>query len=136
MKIYWDSSALLNAIASKKVFDRFDPDQHTTRSHAFVEGFSHLTGRGLPMRDGTRQKITPSDGFAVIAALARRLSFRDLSPAETLQILELAQRRGVQGARIHDLLHARAAALSGSEKILTRDLTFASLGESIPTEWP
>ncbi len=58
MKIYWDSSALFNALASKTVFDRFDSDEHITRSHGFAEVFSHLTGRGLPMKDGTRQKVS------------------------------------------------------------------------------
>src|SRR5947208_9608226 len=113
MKIYWDSSALLNALASKRVFDRLDSDEHTTRSHGFVEVFSHLTGRGLPMKDGTRQRVSPADAFKMIAALANRLSCRDLSSAETLAAIEMAEKRGVQGARIHDLLHARAASLGG-----------------------
>ena len=48
----------------------------------------------------------------------------------------LADKRGVQGARIHDLLHARAARLGGADVILTRDTAFNSLGEGIRTEWP
>jgi len=136
MKIYWDSSALFNALASKMVFDRLDSDEHTTRSHGFAEVFSHLTGRGLPMKDGTRQKVSPADAAKMLSSLATRLSLRDLSGAETLAVIELADERGVQGARIHDLLHARAAALAGAEKILTRDGGFSSLGEVINIEWP
>ena len=136
MKIYWDSSALFNALASKTVFDRFDSDEHITRSHGFAEVFSHLTGRGLPMKDGTRQNVSPADAAKMLSTLAKRLSLRDLSGAETLAAIEMADKRGIQGARIHDLLHARAAVLAGAEKILTRDGAFRSLGESINTEWP
>ncbi len=136
MKIYWDSSALFNALASKTVFDRFDSDEHITRSHGFAEVFSHLTGRGLPMKDGTRQKVSPADAAKMLSTLAKRLSLRDLSGAETLAAIEMADKRGIQGARIHDLLHARAACLGGAQKVLTRDGGFSSLGEAINTEWP
>ena len=136
MKIYWDSSALFNALASKTVFDRFDADEHTTRSHGFVEVFSHLTGRGLPMKDGSRQRVRPSDAAKMVSGLAPHLSLRDLSGAETLAAINLAETRGIQGARIHDLLHARAASLAGVQKILTRDESFSSLGEPVETEWP
>ena len=136
MKIYWDSSALFNALASKTVFDRFDSDEHITRSHGFAEVFSHLTGRGLPMKDGTRHKVSPADAAKMLSSLAKRLSLRDLSGAETLAAIELADKRGIQGARIHDLLHARAACLGEAQKILTRDGGFISLGEAISTEWP
>ena len=136
MKIYWDSSALFNALASKTVFDRFDSDEHITRSHGFAEVFSHLTGRGLPMKDGTRQKVSPADAAKMLSTLAKRLSLRDLTGAEMLAAIEMADKRGIQGARIHDLLHARAACFGEAQKILTRDGGFSSLGEAISTEWP
>jgi predicted nucleic acid-binding protein len=136
MKIYWDSSALFNALVSQTVFDRFDSDDHTTRSRGFAELFSHLTGRGLPMKDGTRQRVSASDAFKMLSTLARRLAVRDLTVAETLSAIEVADKRGVQGARIHDLLHARAASLAGAQKILSRDRSFVSLGEPIEIEWP
>jgi predicted nucleic acid-binding protein len=101
-----------------------------------VEVFSHLTGRGLPMKDGTRQKVSPADAAKMLSSLAKRLSFRDLTCPETLALFEMADERGIQGARIHDLLHARAAFLAGAEKILTRDVGFSSLGEAVDTEWP
>jgi predicted nucleic acid-binding protein len=124
MKTYWDSSALFNALASKAVFDRLDSGEHVTRSHAYAEVFSHLTGRGVPMRDGTRHKTTPADAAKMVASLAKRFSVRDLTSEETLATLELAEQRGAQGARIHDLLHARAARLAGVDLILTRDSGF------------
>src|SRR2546423_1665935 len=136
MKIYWDSSALLNALSSKTVFDRFDTGEHVTRSHGFVEVFSHLSGRGLPMKDGTRQKVRPGDAAKMIVSLAKRLSVRDLTADETLAVVQLAEQSGVQGARIHDLLHVRAAKLAGAELTLRRDRSFQSLGENLKTEWP
>jgi hypothetical protein len=136
MKIYWDSSALINALASRSVYDRLSSDAHFTRSHGLVEAFSHLTGRGLPLKNGSRQRVIPADAHKMLAALAKHFAFRDLSWAETLAVIQLAQERGVQGARIHDLLHARAAALSKAKKILTRDDSFDSLGEPIKAEWP
>lgn len=136
MKAYWDSSALLNALVSKPVFDRLQGGEHITRSHGYIEVFSHLSGRGLPMKDGTRQRTTPEDAARMIVSLAKHFSTRDLTSGETLDVVSAASKRGVQGARIHDLLHARAAALSGAEVLLTRDRGFASLGEQLRTEWP
>ena len=136
MKTYWDSSALFNALASKAVFDRLGSDDHVTRSHGYAEVFSHLSGRGLPMKDGTRQRVTPADAAKMVLSLARKLSVRDLTSDETLAAIELADKRGVQGARIHDLLHARAATLAGAGLILTRDKSFSGLAENIRVEWP
>jgi hypothetical protein len=54
MKIYWDSSALLNALASKPVVDRLEGAENVTRSHGFAKLFSHLSGKGLSMIGGGR----------------------------------------------------------------------------------
>ena len=51
MLVYWDSSALLNALAAQTVLNRLDQGQHITRSHGYVEAFHHLSGRGLLLRD-------------------------------------------------------------------------------------
>jgi predicted nucleic acid-binding protein len=136
MRTYWDSSALFNALASKAVFDRLSQDEHVTRSHAYAEVFSHLSGRGLPMKDGSRQRVTPADATKMVLSLASKLSVRDLTRDETLAAIKLAAKRGVQGARIHDLLHMRAAALAGADLILTRDQGFSAMVESPRAEWP
>jgi predicted nucleic acid-binding protein len=136
MKTYWDSSALFNALVSKAVFDRFGRDEHVTRSHGYAEVFSHLSGRGLPMKDGTRQRVTPADAAKMLRSLSCKLSVRDLTSDETLAAIRLADKCGVQGARIHDLLHVRAAALAGADLILTRDRGLSALGENIRAEWP
>lgn len=136
MRTYWDSSALLNALASKTVYDRLDAGDNLTRSHGYVEVFSHLSGRGLPMKDGARQKVNSADAARMIASLAKRFSVRDLTLPETLSTIEAAKKNGVAGARIHDLLHAASAKLSGADLILTRDKGFASLAQGIKSEWP
>jgi len=136
MRIYWDSSALLNALASKPVVERLKGDEHFTRSHAYAEVFSHLTGRGLPMKTGARQRVSNEDAAKMLLDLSKHLRTRDLTEKETLDTIELSRRRGVEGARIHDLLHARTAALIRADTILTRDLSFSSLGENIVCQWP
>ena len=54
MRVYWDSTALLNALAAQSVLARLAEGQHVTRSHAYVEAFHHLSGQGLPLKDGRR----------------------------------------------------------------------------------
>jgi hypothetical protein len=136
MRDYWDSSAVLNALAARSVADRLDDGEHFTRSHAFVEVFSHLSGKGLPLRGGGRQRVTAEDAARMVASLAARMVVRDLSLAETVLALKDAQRFGVQGARIHDFIHARAARLCGADRILTRDLGFAAISDGLPSKWP
>ena len=88
------------------------------------------------MKDGTRQRVTSADAAKMVLSLARKLSVRDLTSDETLAAIELADKRGVQGARIHDLLHARAATLAEAGLILTRDKGFSALAKNIRVEWP
>jgi hypothetical protein len=135
MSVYWDSSALLNAIASQNVAVRMASGD-ISRSHAFCEVFSVLTGRGLPTKSG-RVTFSNSDAAKIIDQLARKLSLRDLTGLETLTALRDARLLGVQGARIHDLMHARSAVLAGVDKVLTRNIDdFSGLTGQIPVERP
>jgi hypothetical protein len=135
MSAYWDSSALLNAVVSQSVAARMAPGD-ISRSHAFCEVFSHLTGRGLPTKSG-RITFSNSDAIKIIDQLARKLSVRDLTGPETLAALREAKALGVQGARIHDLMHARSAVLAGANQVLTRNVAdFAGLTGPIPIERP
>ena len=136
MRTYWDSSALLNALASKAVFDRLASGENLTRSHGYAEVSSHLSGRGLPMKDGTRQKVSSADAARMIESLSQRFSVRDLTFPETLATIRSAEEIGVQGGRIHDLLHAISAKLCGADLILSRDKGFSTLGQGIKIEWP
>jgi hypothetical protein len=135
MSVYWDSSALLNAVVSQNVAARMATGD-ISRSHALCEVFSHLTGRGIPTKSG-RITFSNSDAVKIIDQLARKLSLRDLTGRETLAALRDAKALGVQGARIHDLMHARCAVLAGAEKVLTRNVAdFSGLTGPIPIESP
>jgi hypothetical protein len=135
MSTYWDSSALLNAIVSQTVADRMEPGD-VTRSHAFCEVFSRLTGRGLPTKNG-RVILSNEDSAKIIDQLARKLTLRDLTGPETLLALRDSKSLGVQGARVHDLMHARSAVLAGVDKVLTRNVgDFSGLTGQIPVEEP
>jgi predicted nucleic acid-binding protein len=138
MRVYWDSSALLNALAAQAVLDRLNQGEHVTRSHAYVEAFHHLSGRGLPLRDGRRLAVTPADAARMIRNLARRIPARDCDQEQTLQALDMAQRRGVRGRMVHDWMHARAAKLASADVVLTRDEPLSRLctAEGLAAEWP
>jgi hypothetical protein len=138
LRVYWDSSALLNALAGSQVIDRLEKGEHVTRSHAYVEAFHHLSGLGLPMKDGKRKKVSPADAAAMIRQLSTKLAVRDLSAEETLQALDDAQSRGVSGRNVHDWMHVRAAKLAAADLILSRDEDFVALSakEALTTDWP
>jgi hypothetical protein len=135
MSTYWDSSALLNAIVSPSVAARMSSGD-ISRSHAFCEVFSLLTGRGIPTKGG-RITFSNSDAAKMIDLMAKKLDLRDLTSSETLTALRDAKVLGVQGARIHDLMHARSAVLAGADKVLTRNVAdFSGLTGQIPVESP
>src|SRR5258706_9477305 len=118
MRVYWDSTALLNALVAGPVVERFRKGEHVPRKHVYVEPFHHLSGRGLPMKDGTRKKVSPADAARMIGKLSAKLSIRDLDLDETLKALDDAQAAGVSGRNIHDWIHARAAKLASALLIL------------------
>jgi predicted nucleic acid-binding protein len=138
MKVYWDTSALLNALASPAVLARLDKEDNLTRSHGYAETFHHLSGLGLPLKDGTRQKVTPADAAKMVRSLAKKLRTQDLTEEQTMTALDDAQSKGVMGKGVHDWLHVRAAKLAGAEVVLSRDGGLSGLcpGEGLEAEWP
>ena len=64
MRVYWDSTALLNALAAQAVLDRLDEGERFTRSHAYVEAFHHLSGRGLPLKKTLPLSFAPANSFS------------------------------------------------------------------------
>ena len=139
MPSYWDSSGLVNVLAAPAVAKRLDAGEHLTRMHAFIEAFHHISGRGLPLKDGRRMAMTPADAAAMIRRLAVKLKQRrNLTEEETLSALDDAQSRGVKGRMVHDWVHIRAAKLAGADVVITRDVGMSSLaaGEGLKAEWP
>ena len=112
MKTYWDSSALVQAVWEPQLKRRLQTERGVTRPHALSEIFSVLTGNPVT-------RIEADDAAAVLRHLAESLDFVVLTAPEMLAALRTARQRGVRGGRVHDFMHAVAAAKSGAEKILT-----------------
>ena len=135
MTVYWDTSALLNAVVSPSVLARLKTGDNWTRLHTLCEAFSLMTGRGVP--SGTAQLIfRPDDCAAWLDKVMQDVTVTELSRSEVLSGLKTAQRLGVKGRLIHDLMHAIAADKVTAELLLTRDKQyFAGLGKA-KVEWP
>ena len=138
MSAYWDSSALINALVSVPVVNRLSAGEHVTRLHAYVEVFHHISGRGLPRKNGPPLRVTPGDAARLIRGLAQDLAATSLDEAQMLQALDEAHSRGVMGRMVHDWLHVRAAKFGGTDTLLTRDegLKAIALREGMKVEWP
>jgi predicted nucleic acid-binding protein len=121
MTVYWDTSAIIHFVTTRRV----QQIAGVTRTHTLAELFSSLTGRGWTelMPDGrTRLKKM---GLAVAAKAVKdirgRLELVELSADEVLAAISNADKLGAQGGRIHDLLHAVAANKAGADELWTLD---------------
>ena len=122
MKRYWDSSALVDALHDETIRQATRQPEQFTRLHALTEVFSTLTGGRLGFR------YLPEEAAAMIRDLVLGFQFVELTAVEVQQALMDAGRRGVRGGRVHDWLHARAAAKAGVSELLTDNLDdFAGL---------
>jgi hypothetical protein len=116
MKVYWDSSALVEACLDESTRAAVTKTEGVTRSHAFAEVFSTLTGGRLGFR------CQADDAAAICRELAKDLEVVDLSLEDTLTALEQARRLGVRGGLVHDFLHTVAAQKAMAKKIYTLNL--------------
>lgn len=103
MRLYWDSSALIEACQSVVLRARLHGEGGMTRTHTLAEAFSTLTGGNLAFR------LDADAAAQLIASLASDLAFRDLTAGDVLTGLRAARKKGVRGGRVHDYLHALAA---------------------------
>jgi len=117
MRIYWDSSALVAALHDEHLRNQLTKTEGFTRSHAFNEVFSALTGGRLGFRYG------PHEGAELVASLAADLSVTDLQPDEVLSALSRSEKLGVRGGRVHDYLHAVSAEKGFADKLWTFNLS-------------
>jgi hypothetical protein len=141
LKVYWDSSAAINAIVSKSVWSRLSADEHFTRSHLFSEVFAIMTGRGIVALDQHgnpgRLVMTSNDAAAWLAGFASHVKLVELDGPELLAALGNAQSQNVVGARVYDYIHALAADKAGADVLLTRNTKdFQSAGGAARVEWP
>ena len=103
MKVYWDSSALVEAVLLDEVRTRLQNEESCTRLHSLAEVFSTLTGGRLGFR------VDACGAAELVAQLARETTVVRLDTAVVLDALRRARSLGVRGGRVHDFLHATAA---------------------------
>lgn len=126
MKIYWDSSALVEAVLDQKIRQRLADDQSITRAHTLSEVFGTLTGGRLGV------KFNANEAAQVMDELAVDLEFVELTAKEILAALHIAEKKGVRGGRVHDYLHAIAAQKAKAGSLLTSDkFDFSGLFEKV-----
>ena len=113
---YWDSSALVDALHDSRIEALVLEADQWTREHTLAEVFSTLTGGRLGFR------YLPDDAAEMIREITRGMNFVRLDSSEVLDALTHAQLHGVRGGRVHDWLHARAAAKAKVEILLTDNL--------------
>ncbi len=114
MKTYWDSSALIQTTLDDDLHARLIREGGFTRTHTLTETFSALTGKAHLRMDANAAART-------IKEIAGHLEFVELSAREIQEGLAQAQKRGVRGGRVHDYVHALAAAKAGASALLTLD---------------
>jgi predicted nucleic acid-binding protein len=136
MKIYWDTSAIIIFYTHGKLHEI----SGVTRPHTLTEAFSTLTGRGVITYkpDGTPKatKLSPNLAQRLIRQIHSKLTYVDLTPDEMVNALKDAEKKQIQGGRVHDLMHAVAAEKSGADELWTFDRSdFIGLG-STPLKEP
>ena len=76
MRLYWDSSALIEACQSVVLRAELHGEGGMTRTHTLAEAFSTLTGGNLAFR------LDADAAAQLIASLASDLAFRDLTAGD------------------------------------------------------
>jgi hypothetical protein len=140
VKSYWDTSAAINALVSTEVWSRLNTGEHFARQHLFFEFFATMTGRGISVKDQSgnpaRLVLTPQDAAIWLRGFRTKVKLIDLDDTETLDALDKAQVRNVQGGRVYDYGHALAAEKAQADALLTRNTDdFSGLTE-MPVNWP
>ena len=141
MKVFWDTSAAINAMVSTQVWERLNADEHYVHLHLFSEFFAIMTGRGIPAKDAAgnpaRLVLTPSDTVYWLREFAAKVKVVELTATELLVAFDLAAQKSVQGGRVYDYGHALAADKADAQVILTRNLNdFSGLSNKARPEWP
>ena len=130
MKNYWDTSALIIALHTPEMRAALDPSIDSTRIHTFTELFCTLT-------KGVTYRYAPDDAAKMISDLAESLCLVELTKADVLEAIDDAGSLGVRGARIHDLIHARAARKFGARTLITLDTPgFTALDPTLTVQPP
>lgn len=112
---YLDTSALIRAWRLGTV------PAGLTRAHSVTEFYRTLTG-GLtvPIKGVlTRVQFSPTEAASGASATFAAVTFRDLTGPQCMEETHAAAKANVQGANIHDWMHAAVARREGCKKIVT-----------------
>src|SRR5207248_2732310 len=95
----------------------------------FFRSVCHYDGSGHSGERATGEAcMAPSDAALWLKKFAEKISISELDLRDTLDSLDKASGKGVQGGRIYDFVHVLAAEKAGVDAILTRDTgDFAAL---------
>ena len=130
MTNYWDTSALIDLLHNPGLRATITPQSDATRLHSLSELFSTLT-KGVSFR------YSPDDAAKMINSVAEDLTLIDLTKIEVTAAISEAKKLGVRGARIHDLMHARAAEKSAAKNLFTLDTAgFKGIAPSLIVKSP
>ncbi|MFM2294925.1 MAG: hypothetical protein RLZZ350_1338 [Verrucomicrobiota bacterium] len=116
--IYLDTSALVRAVRLKLA------PEGVTRPHSVAEFYATLTSGITVNIAGVNQRVRfkPADVERYARETFSNVTFRDFSGAQALAKLEYAAWNNVQGANIHDFMHAAVAAQEGCSEIVTANI--------------
>jgi predicted nucleic acid-binding protein len=119
---FLDSSVLVAALASDEIkhaecLALLLKGGNCIYSHALLETFSTLTGGKLGVR------VTPDLAVQMLSeTVLPRVSVIELSSAEIIAALGIAQSRGVRGGCVYDYMHLVAAKKGGASVIYTLNM--------------
>jgi predicted nucleic acid-binding protein len=119
MSVYLDTSAMIYALER-----RLSPEG-VTRPHTVAEFYGILTGRGIVRTKGgeqIRERLSPKDAVEAVGRVFAKVDFRELSSKETIEALPFAVKAEIQGATIHDFMHAEVAGLANCRAIVTANV--------------
>ena len=112
---YLDTSALIRAWRQQQA------PEGVTRSHSLAEFYATLTSGLTVNLQGikTRVQISPVETAAGAVETFAAVTFRDLTPAQTLAETQAAAQANIQGANVHDWMHAAVTRREGCQRIVT-----------------
>lgn len=122
MSAFLDSSVLVAALASDEIkhaecLALLLKGGNCIYSHALLETFSTLTGGKLGVR------VTPDLAVQMLSeTILPRVSVIELSSADIIASLGIAQSRGVRGGCVYDYMHLVAAKKGGASVIYTLNM--------------
>jgi predicted nucleic acid-binding protein len=122
MSAFLDSSVLVAALAPDEsrhadCLARLLQGGHCIYSHALLETFSTLTGGKLGVR------VTPDLAAQMLSeTILPRVTVVELSTAEIMAALPVAQSRGVRGGCVYDYMHLLAAKKGNTSVIYTLNM--------------